>query len=185
MDSVLKNQDAPHSFAGVGAVIDDVIHPRQFFMGPGLDLAWRGLSAEEGRAAWEAGRAMTLEQALKRGLAEPEAKSRLADGGPLSAREVEVLRLVADGLTDAQVAERLYLSPRTVGQHLRAIYTKLDVPSRAAATSISRGGITIAPSPITARRSRSIQIMPSLSITAVTPIRPRASPTSPLPISTR
>ncbi len=52
----------------------------------------------------------------------------------LSAREVEVLRLVAAGLTNPQVAAHLFLSPRTVGQHLRSIYTKLGVPSRAAAS---------------------------------------------------
>ena len=52
----------------------------------------------------------------------------------LSTREVEVLRLVAEGLTDAQVAERLFLSPRTVGQHLRSVYNKLGVNSRTAAT---------------------------------------------------
>ncbi len=51
----------------------------------------------------------------------------------LTAREVEVLRLVVQGLTDAQVAARLYLSPRTVGRHLTSIYSKLDVPSRTAA----------------------------------------------------
>ncbi len=52
----------------------------------------------------------------------------------LSAREVEVLRLVATGCSNAQVAERLYLSPRTVDQHLRSIYGKLGVTSRTAAT---------------------------------------------------
>jgi len=52
----------------------------------------------------------------------------------LSQRELEVLRLVAEALTDAQVADRLSLSPRTVGQHLRSIYNKLGVNSRAAAT---------------------------------------------------
>ena len=52
----------------------------------------------------------------------------------LTPREIEVLRLVAEGLTDAQVAERLFLSPRTVSQHLRSIYNKLGVSSRAAAT---------------------------------------------------
>jgi DNA-binding NarL/FixJ family response regulator len=46
---------------------------------------------------------------------------------------VGVLRLVAQGLTNAQVAERLSLSPRTVDQHLRSIYNKLDVSSRTAA----------------------------------------------------
>jgi DNA-binding CsgD family transcriptional regulator len=53
--------------------------------------------------------------------------------GGLSAREVEVLRLVAAGLTNAQIAERLFLSPRTINGHLSTIYAKLGVPSRAAA----------------------------------------------------
>ena len=53
--------------------------------------------------------------------------------GGLSLREIEVLRLVANGLTNAQVAEHLFLSPRTVNGHLTAIYTKLGVPSRAGA----------------------------------------------------
>jgi DNA-binding CsgD family transcriptional regulator len=52
----------------------------------------------------------------------------------LSAREVEVLRLVAEGLTDAEVAERIFLSRRTASTHLTSIYTKLGVSSRTAAT---------------------------------------------------
>jgi len=52
----------------------------------------------------------------------------------LTAREVDVLRLVARGLTDAQVAGQLVLSPRTVNAHLRSIYSKLNVTSRTAAT---------------------------------------------------
>jgi DNA-binding CsgD family transcriptional regulator/tetratricopeptide (TPR) repeat protein len=58
---------------------------------------------------------------------------RPAAPGGLTAREVEVLRLVVEGLTNAQVAEQLFLSPRTVNGHLTAIYTKLNVSSRAAA----------------------------------------------------
>jgi DNA-binding CsgD family transcriptional regulator len=50
-----------------------------------------------------------------------------------------VLRLVAEGLTDAQVAERLYISPRTVNRHLGSIYRKLGVPSRAAAVKAAVG----------------------------------------------
>ncbi|MGN6565095.1 MAG: LuxR C-terminal-related transcriptional regulator, partial [Thermomicrobiales bacterium] len=51
----------------------------------------------------------------------------------LTAREVEVLRLVVQGLSNADVADRLFLSPRTVGQHLRSIYNKLGVDNRTAA----------------------------------------------------
>ena len=52
----------------------------------------------------------------------------------LTSRELEVLVLVAQGLTDAAVAERLVVSIRTVHAHLRSIYRKLDVRSRSAAT---------------------------------------------------
>ena len=52
----------------------------------------------------------------------------------LTEREVEVLRAVAQGLTDTQVAERLVISPRTVHSHLNSIYSKLGISSRSAAT---------------------------------------------------
>jgi LuxR family transcriptional regulator, maltose regulon positive regulatory protein len=52
----------------------------------------------------------------------------------LTAREVEVLRLLAAGLTDAQIAGQLVISPRTVNVHLTSIYRKMAVSSRAAAT---------------------------------------------------
>jgi LuxR family transcriptional regulator, maltose regulon positive regulatory protein len=52
----------------------------------------------------------------------------------LTAREVEVLRLLASGLTDAQIAEQLVISPRTVNAHLTSIYRKIAVSSRSAAT---------------------------------------------------
>ncbi len=52
----------------------------------------------------------------------------------LSDREVDVLRLIAQGLTDAEVAEQLFIARRTVNTHLTSIYTKLNVNSRAAAT---------------------------------------------------
>lgn len=52
----------------------------------------------------------------------------------LTAREVEVLRLVAQRLTDAEVAEQIFVARRTVNTHLTSIYTKLNVSSRTAAT---------------------------------------------------
>ncbi|HUG16160.1 MAG TPA: AAA family ATPase [Thermomicrobiales bacterium] len=56
----------------------------------------------------------------------------------LTAREIEVLRLVTDGLTDIEVSERLFISPRTVSQHLRSVYGKLDVNNRTAAVRAAR-----------------------------------------------
>ena len=53
----------------------------------------------------------------------------------LSARELEVLRLVAEGLSDAEIAERLVLSPHTVHRHVANIRTKLGLASRAAAAA--------------------------------------------------
>jgi DNA-binding NarL/FixJ family response regulator len=52
----------------------------------------------------------------------------------LTTREVEVLLLVAQGLSDAQVAAQLVISPRTVNSHLTSIYNKLGVDSRTAAS---------------------------------------------------
>jgi ATP/maltotriose-dependent transcriptional regulator MalT len=54
---------------------------------------------------------------------------------PLSPREMEVLRLVAEGLSDKEVAGRLRLSEHTVHRHVSNILTKLEVPSRAAAVA--------------------------------------------------
>ncbi len=52
----------------------------------------------------------------------------------LTARQAEVLRLLARGWTDAQIAEELFLSRRTVHAHLREIFRKLRVSHRSAAT---------------------------------------------------
>ncbi len=54
----------------------------------------------------------------------------------LTERETEVLRLVAAGLTDAQIGERLFLSPHTVHRHVANARTKLGVSSRAAAAAL-------------------------------------------------
>ena len=58
-----------------------------------------------------------------------------ASPGGLSPREAEVLRLVATGRTSRAIATELHISEKTVARHLSHIFTKLDVPSRAAATA--------------------------------------------------
>jgi predicted ATPase/DNA-binding CsgD family transcriptional regulator len=84
-------------------------------------------------AAFAAGRSLAPDQAPGI-LAVPTAAEPADRPDGLTAREIEVLRLVAEGLSDAQTAERLVVSLRTVHAHLRSIYRKLDVHSRSAAT---------------------------------------------------
>jgi DNA-binding CsgD family transcriptional regulator len=104
-------------------------------------------------AAWAEGNAMTPEQvtaiddvlapqpAPAAAATSKPAEPKRAEGGPasphsdlLSAREMDVLRLISRGLSDAEVAGRLYLSPHTVRAHVRSIYSKIGVTSRSAAT---------------------------------------------------
>ncbi len=95
--------------------------------------------------AFAQGQALTLDEAVR--LASQEALKpvqpvgmpvmrsahRPAHPDELTEREVAVLRLIAEGLSDGQAAERLYLSKRTVQAHLRSIYSKLGVTNRGAA----------------------------------------------------
>ena len=60
----------------------------------------------------------------------PRRATTLANPAGLTARQVEVLRLLQDGLTNAELAERLFLSVKTVDHHVSAILTKLDVTKR-------------------------------------------------------
>ena len=62
----------------------------------------------------------------------PGTASRDHDQRRLSVREEEVARLVAQGLSNAEVGERLFISTRTVATHLQHIYRRLELPSRAA-----------------------------------------------------
>jgi DNA-binding CsgD family transcriptional regulator len=109
------------------------------------------LGEEAFTLAWTQGRTMTPEQAVARlsrtvptdrSPAQATRSARAARQSVLSPsetldlteREQEVLRLVAQGLTDAQVADALVISPRTVNAHLRSISSKLGITSRHAAT---------------------------------------------------
>ena len=63
-------------------------------------------------------------------------RRRGSDGGlaGLTARETQVLRLIADGATTREISERLFISAKTADNHIQHIYTKLGVTNRAAAT---------------------------------------------------
>ena len=105
-----------------------------------LAMAREQLDEATFNAAWEEGKQMTWEQAIAE--AEQEmvtppptpAPALPRDPNALTPRETEVLRLVAAGLSDVQVAAKLVISRRTVSTHLTAIYGKLGVSSRSAAT---------------------------------------------------
>ncbi len=79
------------------------------------------------------------------GIKAPPAPARTVDArrlDELSAREREVLDLVAQGLSDAQIAGRLVISPHTVHRHVANILTKLGLPTRAAAAAqAARAGL--------------------------------------------
>jgi predicted ATPase/DNA-binding CsgD family transcriptional regulator len=107
-----------------------------------------GLDEPDFDAAWSEGRAMSLERTIEYALSaetpsatapssattQPSPPSAPEHPAGLTSREMEVLGLVAAGMTSAQIAEELFLSTRTVEAHLTSIYHKLGVSSRAGAT---------------------------------------------------
>jgi DNA-binding NarL/FixJ family response regulator len=77
-----------------------------------------------------------------RGLARGPRPATRANPANLTARELEVLTLVAEGLRNAEIAQRLFISIKTVDHHVSAILTKLGVRSRQeAAMAATRLGI--------------------------------------------
>ncbi len=99
---------------------------------------WIVSALSESSFELESGEIIPFTQALQSALAQPDLNDATAADAELpaglSARELEVLQLVASGMSDAQVARQLVLSPRTVSTHLQSIYNKLGVNSRVAAT---------------------------------------------------
>jgi DNA-binding CsgD family transcriptional regulator len=83
-----------------------------------FDLIGAGSWAEQARSELRASGERVAAQ-------EPAAQS------VLSAQELQIARLAAEGLSNREIGERLYLSPRTVGSHLYRIFPKLDITSRA------------------------------------------------------
>src|SRR5690606_24098813 len=107
--------------------------PDRDVMEPAVESIRRGLPEFLYRDSRDQGASLTLSEAAElaittvREIAEAPV-SRAS--GVLTAREVEVIQLVATGLTNGQVADRRFLSRRTVDAHLRRIYDKLGLNSR-------------------------------------------------------
>ena len=127
-----------------------IAHPVEAEDRPRCDRA-RGVARESlgdaaFAAAWDTGRTLPVEQAIAEALQVADAviRARLSDPAPrlgLTPREREVLRLVAGGQSNREIAAGLFLSERTVENHVRHILIKLDLASRtaAAAYAIRRG----------------------------------------------
>jgi DNA-binding CsgD family transcriptional regulator len=84
-----------------------------------LLTGWRG---------WRLGQVAQLRAQL--GIAPPDAEPAVTGPGALTPREREVALLLSDGLTNAELARRLYISPKTAAVHVSSILRKLGVPSR-------------------------------------------------------
>jgi non-specific serine/threonine protein kinase len=108
--------------------------PWSIWLEPAMAEARAAVPERIADKAWESGRAMSSAHllALARQAPAGAGSGKVAgSAGGLSRRELEVARLVASGMTSRAIAERLFLSERTVESHLEHILTKLDFSSRA------------------------------------------------------
>jgi len=88
-------------------------------------------AAAELLASWRGWRVAQLDQVRTRlGMAPADAAAAVSGPAALTPREREVAVLISDGLTNAELARRLYISPKTAAVHVSSILRKLGVPSR-------------------------------------------------------
>jgi non-specific serine/threonine protein kinase len=105
-----------------------------------MGLARAALGEEAFAAAWAAGRLLSTADAVNEARAGPVVAAAAATGrtplpSGITARELEVLRLLREGLTNREIGARLFISPRTAQTHVQNVYAKLGVASRAEAAA--------------------------------------------------
>jgi DNA-binding CsgD family transcriptional regulator len=128
-------------------------YPRRTLDRPGheaLVAAVRSALGDEAfTEAWTAGRQLSLDEAAAYASRSRGPRQRPTHGwDSLTPTERQVVALVAEGLTNPQIAERLFVSRATVKTHLSHVYTKLDVTTRAQLAGLaSRRAPTPDPSP--------------------------------------
>src|SRR5437667_385796 len=89
------------------------------------------LGPSKSEAVWNEGQTMNVARALEYALGDsPQAESAAAEAGPLSRREREVAAMVAGGLTNREIAQRLFIAERTAEGHVERIRNKLGMRSR-------------------------------------------------------
>lgn len=89
------------------------------------------LGDTEFQASYDAGAALTVDDAIGYALRRRSERKRPASGwASLTPTELDVARLVSEGLANKDIAERMFISPRTVQAHLTHMYTKLGFTSR-------------------------------------------------------
>ncbi|GAC1504181.1 MAG: hypothetical protein NVS1B3_00350 [Candidatus Dormibacteraceae bacterium] len=100
-------------------------------VGEACRMARDKLGARKSDGIWNDGLAMTTARAVDYGLSEGEVEVEpRVDAGPLSRREREVVAMVAGGMTNRQIADRLFIAERTAEGHVERIRNKLEVRSR-------------------------------------------------------
>ncbi|HEX5164297.1 MAG TPA: LuxR C-terminal-related transcriptional regulator [Thermomicrobiales bacterium] len=116
---------------------------------PAIAAARAALGEEAFASYWQSGSALTMEDAVAEALASPEpltaseqAEISTTPGHPLTTRELEVVKGLVDGLSNAEIASVLFISPNTVSNHVSNIMNKLGLDSRTAiATWAVRHGV--------------------------------------------
>jgi non-specific serine/threonine protein kinase len=107
-----------------------------------------GLGERAFASAWAAGRNLTSGQAVAAAL-DPGVSPAGAPGASLTPREMEILRLVASGLTDPAIASTLFISVRTVEHHVAHIFAKFGARTRTAAVTAAIANGLLDPTPPT------------------------------------